>query len=89
MKKATKQELLKLSIEQAEKYCDLVWYARSKQKAKSFEEKYPNEIKALQGEYGDWYHGFNSGCLAAFRMILTGFENGIDEANKNFPELDS
>ena len=36
------------------------------------EEKYPEEIDSLKSmESGDWQHGFNSGCLAAMRYVLT------------------
>ena len=32
------------------------------------EEQYPNEINALMSDETNWTHGFNSGCLAAFRF---------------------
>lgn len=32
------------------------------------EEQYPNEINALMRDETNWTHGFNSGCLAAFRF---------------------
>ena len=62
--------------------------------------QYPDEVKALRSpETGDWEHGFNSGCLAAFRLVLMtlvkqtyadgetfgGLEMAIDE----FPMLDT
>jgi len=52
----------------------------------------------------DWEHGFNSGCLAAFRFVLTAsgtntyFDEdlgeevsygGLPEAQSDFPELDT
>ncbi len=74
-----KDEMYKLK----EKYLDLVWYARSginlykhrpevteqvlKMRAK-VEEMYPDEIEQYNRN-GDFSHGFNSGCLAAFRLI--------------------
>lgn len=98
MKKATKQELLEQALEQTEKYFNLVWYARSgknlhipaviKEREK-IEMKYPVEINLLTSKEGDWYHGFNSGCLASFRFILTSFEDSVEEAYEMFPELDS
>ena len=104
----------------ADKYCDLVWYARSHPKSDTaywekvpdhiregalnaqarVEEAYPSEVSAL----GDnWNHGFNSGCLAAFRYVLTALceRNEIDEfgeefvigglaeAEEEFPDLDT
>ena len=64
------------------------------------EEAYPCEVSDL-GD--DWTHGFNSGCLAAFRYVLTALceRNQIDvfgeefvigglaEAEEEFPMLDS
>tara|TARA_A100001035_G_C27624995_1_gene427222 strand:+ start:352 stop:801 length:450 start_codon:yes stop_codon:yes gene_type:complete len=42
---------------------------------KKVEAKYPREVKSLSEETGisspDWEHGFNSGCLAAFRFAVT------------------
>ena len=36
------------------------------------EEKCSEEIDSLKSmESGDWQHGFNSGCLAAMRYVLT------------------
>ena len=74
-----KDEMYKL----ANKYCDLVWYARSgcfldkhspevkdevlNMRAK-VEEMYPKDIEQYN-RHGDFSHGFNSGCLAAFRLI--------------------
>ena len=51
--------------------------------------KYPTEVKNLQSESGDWQHGFNSGCLAAFRFIISAMTESVDEAKDFFPELDS
>lgn len=99
MKKATKKEVLDLSVEQQEKYFNLVWFARIseghleipkvKEKALEVIKKYPTEVKNLQGKDGDWEHGFNSGCLAAFRFIITAMTENVEEAKDFFPELDS
>ena len=77
--KEMKREMDKL----ADKYCDLVWYARSginlyKHRPEvteqvlniraKVEEMYPKEIESYHRN-GDFNHGFNSGCLAAFRLI--------------------
>mgnify|MGYP003673933325 CR=1 FL=1 len=36
------------------------------------EEQYPSEIDDLKSpELGSWTHGFNSGCLAAMRYVIT------------------
>lgn len=40
-------------------------------------------------EIGDWQHGFNSGCLAAFRYITLLIEEGKELAEEEFPDLDS
>jgi len=99
MKKATKKEVLDLSVEQEEKYFNLVWFARKSQKDMEIPEvkkgvlevikKYPTEVKNLQGKDGDWEHGFNSGCLAAFRFIITAMTENVEDAKDFFPELDS
>ena len=38
---------------------------------------------------GDWHHGFNSGCLATFRLILSAFDNEFEQGKKDFPFLDT
>lgn len=66
------------------------------------EELYPAEVAKLSGVEGDWAHGFNSGCLASFRLALELIdklrEEGADEARlaeviestlRDFPETDS
>lgn len=47
------------------------------------EEMYPDEIDDLKSETGDWEHGFNSGCLAAFRYVITAM------ASYEFPDEES
>lgn len=56
--------------------------------------KYPNEIKELTCPAGgDWTHGFNSGCLAAFRYaarILQGEYYLFNEDwDFDFPDLNT
>ena len=84
---------------------DLVWYARSRPEEKLGEagraavrEKYPEEVKKLQGELGNWQHGFNSSCLAVHNMITSILEaervvkdlNEMEEDFKSAPlTLDS
>lgn len=53
------------------------------------ESKYPAEVEELQSPIGDWTHGFNSGMLAALRWIMTANEDGVDQANEEFPFLDT
>jgi len=79
------------------KYEDLVWYARSNPKdwgnneiinrVLRIEKLYPEETELLGKEEGCWQHGFNSGCLAIFRL----YEHplGIHEASLEFPMLDT
>ena len=55
-------------------------------------QKYPEEVKDLGSpEEGDWCHGFNSGCLASFRHVLTSLldEDGLEQADDDFPFLDT
>ena len=131
----------------ADKYFDLVWYARKHPQEdaeywgevapdirkgafsamEKVEQKYPDEVAKLNGEFPkkfnaqnvpeelreqltkafintDWEHGFNSGCLAAFRFALTALDRelywneefeewlpigGIEDAIDLFPELDT
>ena len=53
-------------------------------------EEYPVEYDALKDPCGDnYWHGFNSGCLAAFRWIISAQEDGVEFANEEFPFLDT
>ena len=97
MKKA---DVMSKLLEFCKKYDDLVWFARkdpawmhdghpSMPGMVEVIMKYPKESKELGEEDGDWHHGFNSGCLAAFRLAIGLLEcrgNGQDEID-NFPEL--
>ena len=50
------------------------------------QEAYPYEVSALSD---DWNHGFNSGCLAAFRFIQTAIQEDVGTAEEEFPSLDT
>ena len=67
------------------------------------EEQYPDEIDAYR-ENPDWQHGFNSGCLAAMRYVMTALYpceiedeeeggtftyGGLEDAKEEFPMLDT
>ena len=88
--------------EMQDKYCDLVWYARtpadavkdgnvSMPGAVRIQMKHPDECARLAGKDGQWEHGFNSGCLAAFRFALGLMGNATDVqmAEDDFPFLDT
>lgn len=64
--------------------------------------KYPEEVQELSSpEVGDWHHGFNSGCLAAFRYAIEvinayketdedGFEYcSYEQSEEDFPDLET
>lgn len=94
-----------------EKYVDLVWYARSDDdgsnqdigaQKRRIEKKYPSEIEELY-QNSSWTHGFNSGMLAAVRLLRSytlpmDYEESeiemtrdseIDYAESLFPFLDT
>lgn len=59
---------------------------------KEVEDKYPIETTELKDtDRGDFNHGFNSGCLAAFRFLLTSLDEseGISSAISSFPDLET
>jgi hypothetical protein len=100
MKKATKKEILEMALTMEKKYFDLVWFARktdedyntiplAKEAMDRIMDQYEEEVDNLSGIDGDWHHGFNSGCLAAFRLILGMADYGVEEAIEEFPFLDS
>jgi len=94
-----RQELFENIQQKEDKYFDLVWYARSKpehinikgvkENIERIETLYPNEVKELQSERGDWQHGFHSGMLAGMRYILTMNDMGKEQADDEFPMLDT
>lgn len=80
------------------KYFDLVWLARKRPEDAIAADavarvrlEYPDEVERLGGEHGDWEHGFNSGCLAAFRLAigLLGNNEEAEFAVQEFPFLDT
>ena len=94
-----KKQLLETILHKQDKYVDLLWYARSNPKdinikgvaenKERIEKLYPNEVNELQSENGDWQHGFHSGIVAALRYITTLDEFGKEQADEEFPMLDS
>lgn len=96
----TKKQLLENIQQKEDKYFDLVWYARSnpkhinikgvKENIERIENLYPEEVEELQSEnYADWQHGFHSGMLAGMRYILTMDDMGKEQADDEFPMLDT
>ena len=51
------------------------------------EEQYPNEINALMRDKTNWTHGFNSGCLAAFRFLERAFLPPLEEEDLKHLDL--
>ena len=139
-------ELISTLAHYANKYEDLVWYARKHPQEDTeywdkvppeirngafiamerVEREHPKEVAKLNGEFPelnshhiteelreeltkafintDWEHGFNSGCLAAFRFALMALDTdtywdeememdmpcgGIEDAIAEFPMLDT
>jgi hypothetical protein len=84
------------------KYFDLVWLARRTDKNieenegarthfKRIVKQHAKEVAALAEDQSNWTHGFNSGCLAAVRLIvgLLGNSEDAEYAEDNFPHLDT
>lgn len=96
--KATKKQILENAGEMYDKYSDLVWYARTKpenidilgvrENIIRIEESYPEDVKNLKDDDSNWFHGFNSGCLASFGLILE-MQIDIEFGLENFPMLDT
>jgi hypothetical protein len=94
-----KKELIENILNKEDKYSRLLWYARSrpedekikgvKKHKEEIEVLYPEETEALAGKHGNWQHGFHSGMVAALRYILTLDEDGQEQADEEFPMLDS
>jgi len=97
-----KKQLIENVVEKLKKYDDLIWYARTtsenydikgvKENVDRIEKQYPDEVKELSGlstEHANWHHGFNSGMVAALRYILTMDDLGLEQADEEFPMLDS
>jgi hypothetical protein len=98
--KMTKNEIIAEVQKFESKYFDLVWLARSSPKndhikgvvenRKRITELYSEEVKELLDEdAGEWNHGFNSGMLAGMRYVLGMAAYGKEDAEENFPFLDT
>jgi len=91
--------VIKAILKMEKKYCDLVWLARKRpedylrqdilRSIKQVEFLYEDEVKELGGEHGDWQHGFHSGVLAGLRYVLAISDFGIEQAEEDFPCLDT
>jgi len=82
------------------KYFDLVWYARSSPQnsdipgvlinRKRIENAYPDELENLiDGDNPDYDYGFYCGMLAGMRYVLGMAAYGKEDAEENFPFLDT
>ncbi len=61
-------------VDLEEKYRRLVWYSRTNPEEQSermeeISDLYPDEIVKLENCENSWQHGFNSGMLAAARLL--------------------
>ena len=94
-----KKEIIEEIVKKSEKYCSLVWFARSRpenidipgvreSKVRILKES-PTEVAELSSEDGQWHHGFNSGMLAGMRYVLSLYEDGVEMAEEEFPFLDT
>ena len=91
--------IIKAIQKMEKKYFDLVWLARKRpedylrqdilRSIKQVEFLYEDEVKELGGEHGDWQHGFHSGVLAGLRYVLAISDFGIEQAEEEFPFLDT
>ena len=94
-----KKQLLEIILKKQNKYVDLLWYARCKPKHLSIpgvkdkktmiEIHHKWEVDQLNGKDSDWQHGFHSGMVAALNYLLTCDDLGLDQADEEFPNLDS
>lgn len=88
------------------RYFSLVWYARSnpekindenlrlkiEERMNKISNEYSSDVEKLISCHDNFQHGFNSGCLAAFRLALGLLSNDSAErefAIENFPFLDT
>jgi hypothetical protein len=92
------------------KYDDLVWYARANpdkpalpeiqeqrlQAMHQVETNHPRDVEALRRDPTNWQHGFNSGMLAAARLLSAyakrkgaARQAAIEHAEEEFPMLDT
>lgn len=95
-----KQEIIDEVKNLESKYFELVWYARSspqndhikgsKVNRKRIEELHPEEVKSLiDGDNLDYDYGFYCGMLAGMRYVLGMAAYGKEDAEENFPFLDT
>ena len=93
-----KSEVIDKLAEMEQKYFDLVWYARtspdepaSQPGRRRVEAAWSADLEALRSDESNWQHGFNSGCLAAFRLVqgLLGSDSDAELAREEFPFLDT
>lgn len=97
-----REDVEKRLREMEKKYFDLVWYARAAPDAVKdghvsmpgvvrIQMAMPDECERLASKDGTWEHGFNSGCLAAFRFALgiMGNAGDVQMAEDEFPFLDT
>lgn len=98
----TKAEITERLDQLEKKYFDLVWFARTSPRCLKDDHismpglvrikmSMPEECEKLAGEHSDFYHGFNSGCLAAFRLVsgLMSTKRNAQLAEESFPFLDT
>jgi hypothetical protein len=86
-----------------DKYCRLVWYARSDKynllsnevyealsSMNEIESLYKDDVDELLNDETNWQHGFNSGMLAGIRLVI-GMMNkdGYQDSIDEFPFLDT
>ena len=45
------------------------------------EEFFPDDVDELVEDESNWTHGFNSGCLAAFRFVQTAIDTKLHEVD--------
>ena len=95
-----KQEIIDEVKNLQSKYFDLVWYARSLpqnshipgvlKNRKRIEKSYPEEVENLiNGNNPDYEYGFFCGMLAGLRYVLSMAAYGKEDAEENFPFLDT
>lgn len=92
MNSAKREQIL---ADMQERFCDIVQYARSAdlpERAATLAARHPEMVSALKACPDNWQHGFNSGCLAAFRLALAVAFGSKAEAEmeiESFPNLDT
>ena len=98
----TKAEIKERLDQLEKKYRDLVWFARTSPRCLKDDHismpglvrikmSMPEECNKLAGGDSNFHHGFNSGCLAAFRLVsgLMSTKQNAKLAEEWFPFLDT